>query len=98
MLKALASKHFVRIQDARGQTSHFTLTTYRQLSQHGPGVGLDAAHASPAADDESNPNEASASTAQGDEAFEQVRQQLERARLRLQASFDPQAESSGRSD
>ena len=32
MLKALASKHFVRVQDERGQTSHFTLTTYRQLS------------------------------------------------------------------
>ena len=32
MLRALASKHFVRVQDERGQTSHFTLTTYRQLS------------------------------------------------------------------
>jgi flagellar biosynthesis/type III secretory pathway protein FliH len=75
MLKALASKHFVRVQDARGQTSHFTLTTYRQLSQPRPGVGLDAEHASPAADAQSTQNESSASTAQGDETLEGVRQQ-----------------------
>ena len=75
MLKTLASKHFVRVQDARGQTSHFTLTTYRHLTQpSGGGATLTsqphAGHPSDAMSESGH-----ASDTPEDESLEAVRQQ-----------------------
>lgn len=38
VLKALANQRFVRVKDARGHTSHFTLSSYQHLSQEALGL------------------------------------------------------------
>ena len=98
MLKTLASKHFVRVQDARGQTSHFTLTTYRHLTQpSGGGATLTSQpHAGHSSDVMSESGHASDSPE--DESLEAVRQQayeqgLQDGRRQAQSEHVAQAQA-----
>ena len=47
VLKALANQRFVRVKDARGHTSHFTLSSYQHLEQAATSKVQEAAKATP---------------------------------------------------
>ena len=47
VLKALANQRFVRVKDARGHTSHFTLSSYQHLEQAATSKVQEAAKAAP---------------------------------------------------